>query len=114
MDDVATNHDNHTEGRAVTGSIKYERRNRQHGPQGPARYAAKLPAKVRDGARRPCIGIIVTEMLRADTSTRMGWRATGRGLDGNLYAYSVGRTRDDAVEGLLHRGIKVDDTEAAR
>jgi hypothetical protein len=100
----------------VSNPIKYERRRQQFrlvdGER--ARYAAYIPPIMRDASNRACIDIIVTEMLRADTSTRMGWRATGRGLDGNLYAYSVGRTRDEAVEGLLHRGIKVDDTEAAR
>jgi hypothetical protein len=101
----------------VSNPIKYERRTRQfRRVEGePARYAAYIPPSMRDASNRACIGIIVTEMLRADTSTRMGWRATGRGLDGNLYAYSVGRTRDEAVDGLLHRGIKVDDdTEEAR
>ena len=50
-------------------------------------------------------GIIVTEVLN-ERGNRKGWRAVGR-VRGILYAFSIGRTRDDAVHGLLSRGIAV-------
>jgi hypothetical protein len=97
----------------VSADIRYENRRRVYAPSGTrypdrrARYAAYIPPSVRDAASVRVCNIMVEEVL-SDAGTRTGWRATGAGFDGVTYAFSVGRTRDHAVEGLLTRPIAVD------
>ena len=93
----------------MTDPIKYQSVRRAGQP---ARYSAHVTPSVRDAARVRVLGIKVQELTN-ERGNRTGWRATGKGFDGGTYAFSVGRTRDEAVEGLLHRGIKVDDTEVS-
>ena len=89
------------------GTLHYENRTPILGPERGVTKWAVYGDKLATSDGRRMYSLTVTEVLRAN-GNRAGWRATGTDHTGTLYAFSVGKTRRDAVAGLLSRGVAID------